>query len=211
MNRIVSWNPIMDKLRSKLSIQKAKTLSFGGRITFVKVVLRRLPTFFLSIFGSPIGVINSLEKIHRQFIQGCPTCKNSIHWVAWKKVTPAKSVGGLGIRSIRSLNLVLLTKWMWRLKNEPNSLWVLIINGLHKMVGENNQFCSKYLWSSEWKNIVKNRKMLEKINIMRKLLTHGYVHSLKTDSSAWLPSMIELKQHPSQYAMGISHGLNWFH
>lgn len=164
---MASWNSILDKLRLKLSIWKAKTLSFGGRITLAKAILGSLPTFFLSIFGAPIGVINSLEKLRRQFIWGGPTWKNSIKWVALEKVTTPKSVGGLGIRSIRSLNLALLTKWMWRLKNEPNSLWVLIINGLHKSEGEHNRFCTKKNnpWRGIWKNIVKSRKMLEKINI----------------------------------------------
>lgn len=70
MNRKTSWNIVMEKLRSKLSAWKAKTLSFGGRITLAKTVLGSLPTFFLSIFGAPNGVIRSLEKIRRHFIWG---------------------------------------------------------------------------------------------------------------------------------------------
>lgn len=65
MNRKVSWNTIMDKLRSKLSTWKAKTFSIGKRITLAKTVLGSLPTFFVSIFGAPNGVIRSLEKIRR--------------------------------------------------------------------------------------------------------------------------------------------------
>ncbi|GKC73394.1 glutathione S-transferase T3-like protein [Tanacetum coccineum] len=38
MRRIASWNEIIDKFRKRLSVWKAKYLSFGGRLTLVKSV-----------------------------------------------------------------------------------------------------------------------------------------------------------------------------
>lgn len=82
MNRKNAWNPIIDKFKSKLSTWKSKTLSFGGRVTLAKAVLGNLPTYYLSLFAAPIGVIKELEKIQRQFIWGGKENKSSIHWVA---------------------------------------------------------------------------------------------------------------------------------
>lgn len=62
MDRMDSWSPILEKLKGKLSVWKAKTLSFGGRITLAKDVLGSLPTYYMFIFDAPIGVIKSLEK-----------------------------------------------------------------------------------------------------------------------------------------------------
>ena len=45
-----------------------KSLSFGGRVTLLKAVLGNLPTFFMSIFVVPNGVIDILEKNRRKFI-----------------------------------------------------------------------------------------------------------------------------------------------
>jgi len=38
----------------------------------------------------------------------------------------SKKEGGLGIRSTKSIN-ILLTKWLWRLGNEEGSLWRNVI------------------------------------------------------------------------------------
>nr|KAJ0217947.1 hypothetical protein LSAT_V11C300155900 [Lactuca sativa] len=119
MNHIAAWKSMLDKLKSKLSIWKAKNLSFGGRVTLAKA----------------------------------------------DKLTAPKSVGGMGIGLIQSLNLALLTKWLWQLKNEPRSFWVSIITGIHKLTGESNRLRARNPWSSVWNNIVKSINKLEKINI----------------------------------------------
>lgn len=100
-----AWKPIVDKFRSKLSMWKTKTLSLSGRMTLAKVVLGNLPTFYLSLFSAPIGIIEELEKIQRQFIWRGDADKATVHWVAWEKLKAPKEVGGAGFRSLRNLNL----------------------------------------------------------------------------------------------------------
>ncbi|KAL7594350.1 uncharacterized protein LOC111895781 [Lactuca sativa] len=70
MNLIKNWNPIIEKFRNKLSRWKAKTLSFGGRLTLIKDVLGNLPTYYMSLFRAPIEVIEKLENIRRKFLWG---------------------------------------------------------------------------------------------------------------------------------------------
>ena len=82
MNRKISWNLILENFRNKLFGWKAKTLSFGGRMTLAKAVLGNLPTFYLSLFAAPSGVIEALEKIRRNFIWGGPENESKIKWVA---------------------------------------------------------------------------------------------------------------------------------
>lgn len=62
MNLKKAWIPIIEKFHSKLSSWKAKSLSFGGRVTLVKSVLGNLPMYFMSMFVVPKGVIDTLEK-----------------------------------------------------------------------------------------------------------------------------------------------------
>ncbi|GJZ55466.1 hypothetical protein Tco_0610659, partial [Tanacetum coccineum] len=47
---INSWNEVIEKVTSKLSKWKAKSLSVGGRLTLLKLVLRSLPTYYMSLF-----------------------------------------------------------------------------------------------------------------------------------------------------------------
>lgn len=68
MNLKKNWKPIIERFQSKLSSWKSKTLSFRERLTIVKSIFGNLPTYFFSLFIALLGVINTLERFHRQFL-----------------------------------------------------------------------------------------------------------------------------------------------
>lgn len=82
MNLSKHWNPIVDKFKSRLNIWKAKTLSFGGRLTLIKSVLGSLSLYYFSIFKAPKKVIGILEGIRRNFLWSGGENKRCIKWVA---------------------------------------------------------------------------------------------------------------------------------
>lgn len=133
---------------------KSKTLSFGGRITLAKAVLGSLPTYFLSLFVAPVGIIDALEKIRRKFVWGGTNEKTCINWVAWEKIVAPKVVGGLGLGSIRAQNLALIAKWWWRFRRDPNSFWASIVRGLHGLGDNLGTVWASKTSNSTWKNIV---------------------------------------------------------
>ncbi|XP_071738932.1 uncharacterized protein [Rutidosis leptorrhynchoides] len=45
MNKLESWNPVIDKFTKRLSNWKARSVWYGGRLTLVKSVLNSLPLF----------------------------------------------------------------------------------------------------------------------------------------------------------------------
>nr|KAJ0197982.1 hypothetical protein LSAT_V11C700375200 [Lactuca sativa] len=145
MNRKNAWRPIVEKFHCKLSLWKAKTLSFGGRLTLAKVVLGSLPTYYMSIFTIPNGIIETLEKIRRRFIWSSNLERKSISWVAWETlITPKK---------------------MWRLKNEYTTLWAKVILCIHDLDGRHRaSFVNISRWGV-WKNIIKIRTALKKFHI----------------------------------------------
>nr|GFC56934.1 RNA-directed DNA polymerase, eukaryota [Tanacetum cinerariifolium] len=51
------------KLKKKLSKWKLKTLSVGGHLTLLKVVLRWTPIYNMSLFKVPKQVLNSMERM----------------------------------------------------------------------------------------------------------------------------------------------------
>lgn len=63
-----NWKFIIERVQAKLSNWKAKTFSFGGRLTLVTFVIGSLPLYFLSLFKAPICVIEFLEKLRRRFL-----------------------------------------------------------------------------------------------------------------------------------------------
>ncbi|KAL7591412.1 hypothetical protein Lser_V15G32700 [Lactuca serriola] len=178
MNLKRNWLPVINKFRAKLSKWKSKTLSFGGRLTLMKSVLGNLPTFYLSLFKAPIGVIETLEKIRRRFLWGGNENKQKIHWVSWEKIIASKDNGGLGIGSIRALNIALMAKWWWRLKTEPVSLWCRTITGIHLLQNKPAEYLSKKNITGVWNNIATTKKDINSFglsfdSVCRKIINYG--------------------------------------
>ncbi|XP_071699026.1 uncharacterized protein [Rutidosis leptorrhynchoides] len=68
MNKLESWNPVFDKFSKRLSDWKARTVSYGGRLTLVKSVLNSLPLYYFSLFRAPPCVVKKLESVRRSSI-----------------------------------------------------------------------------------------------------------------------------------------------
>ncbi|GJY10807.1 RNA-directed DNA polymerase, eukaryota [Tanacetum coccineum] len=62
MTRANSWTEVVQKVSTKLSSWKAKSLSVGGRLTLIKSVLGAIPTYYMSMFKVLEGILSQLEK-----------------------------------------------------------------------------------------------------------------------------------------------------
>ncbi|GJZ44561.1 RNA-directed DNA polymerase, eukaryota, reverse transcriptase zinc-binding domain protein [Tanacetum coccineum] len=80
---------------------KAKSLSFGGRLTLIKAVLGSLGVYYFSIFKAPKCILTKLECIRRKFFWGGSLNSNKIPWIAWDKVIALFDKGGLNIESLK--------------------------------------------------------------------------------------------------------------
>ncbi|GJX15428.1 putative RNA-directed DNA polymerase, eukaryota, reverse transcriptase zinc-binding domain protein [Tanacetum coccineum] len=70
MRRESAWRPVVEKFKKRLTDWKAKTMSFGGRLTLVKSVLGSVPLYYFSMFRVPSCVIKQLERVRRDFFWG---------------------------------------------------------------------------------------------------------------------------------------------
>jgi len=70
VRRISFWNPLITRIRTRLSGWKLKHLSFGGRLVLLKSVLSSLPVYALSFFKAPSGIVSSIESILNCFFLG---------------------------------------------------------------------------------------------------------------------------------------------
>nr|GFB25252.1 RNA-directed DNA polymerase, eukaryota [Tanacetum cinerariifolium] len=62
----------------------------------------------------PIGVLNHLESIRRNFFYGVDGSDRKLAWIGWNMVLTSKRNGGLGVSSFFAYNRALLFKWVWR-------------------------------------------------------------------------------------------------
>jgi len=54
-SRLSFWEPLLNRIKSKLSGWSSNHLSFGGRLILLKSVLSSLPVYALSFFKAPTG------------------------------------------------------------------------------------------------------------------------------------------------------------
>ena len=117
------WDPVLEKLKSRLSVWKGRFLSMAGRICLLKSVITAIPLYYLSLFRASESVCKSIVSIQRRFLWGWGKEKRSISWVSWKNVCKLKGEGGLGLRDIRIFNAALLSKWRWRIISSERGRW----------------------------------------------------------------------------------------
>ncbi|KAJ0601850.1 putative RNA-directed DNA polymerase [Helianthus annuus] len=154
MNLARNWRPVVDTFKSRLSVWKANTLSYGGRLTLIKSVLNALPTYYFSLFRAPIQILKELERLRRDFLWGNTPEHKRATWVAWNDIMAPKEAGGVGIGSLKEVNFALLAKWWWRFKVDNKSIWKKVVWSIH----HNNRSWSsvpvKMSMTGSWKQIV---------------------------------------------------------
>lgn len=105
----------MQNVISILSNWKVKSLSIGGRVTLILSVLGVVPTYFMSLYKAPTGILSKLEALCNNFFLGSINLFASIRvlpckWV-WRFLSD-KSLGGLGVSILFALNRALLFSWV---------------------------------------------------------------------------------------------------
>ncbi|GJW82331.1 hypothetical protein Tco_0146306 [Tanacetum coccineum] len=143
-----AWDETINKMKKRLSRWKLNTLSIGGRLTLLKSVLGSTPIYNMSIFKVPKSVLNYMESLRRNFLNGFQEGDRKIAWVKWSKVLASKKFRGLGVSSFFALNRALLFKWVWRYLSHDNSLWSRIISALHGLNGHVLSAAFNSTWSS---------------------------------------------------------------
>lgn len=112
ISRLRTWDPLLEKMNSKLATWKGRSLSIGGRLTLIKASLSNLPMYNMSLYPIPMGIIEKINKIQRQFLWSGEIDKKGMALIRWELIQLPKRFGGLNVSNIFSRNLGLLCKWV---------------------------------------------------------------------------------------------------
>jgi hypothetical protein len=69
--------------------------------------------------------------------------KHKYHLANWQLVSQKKEMGGLGIPDLRSLNMALLSSWIFMYHLNSESIWTRIVNFKYKTKKPNIFYCSE--------------------------------------------------------------------
>jgi hypothetical protein len=98
--------------------------------------------YMMSFFAIPIGVLKKLYYRFRFFWQ-IDNQKRKYRLAKWSILCQPKNQGGLGIHDLDTKNIVLLSKWLFRL---------LTTDGTWQQILHNKYLHSKLLSPAQWKN-----------------------------------------------------------
>ncbi|KAL9683236.1 hypothetical protein QQ045_015055 [Rhodiola kirilowii] len=156
--RLTTWKPILQKFKNKLASWRSANLSMAGRVVLIKSALSNLPLYYASLYKMPVMVAQVMEKIQRQFLWGSSENRKKTHYVKWSKITRPKKYGGLGIQGMIEKNMVLLSKWWWKLISGKGGLWRRMILEKYAIKGPHDPKAvslHRSKLSNSWRDILK--------------------------------------------------------
>nr|GEY62813.1 hypothetical protein [Tanacetum cinerariifolium] len=142
---------LIDKARKRILDWKNKSLSFAGRLQLIKSVISSMQVYWASMFILPVSISNDIEKLMRDFLWNFGVFKRGKSLINWKSVCKMKVKGGLGIKSLDSWNIALMSKHIWNVITNKESMWVRWVNTYRLKEGS--------CWA--WKKILKIRGLIK--------------------------------------------------
>ena len=118
---------LKERIWQKIQGWKEKLLSKPGKEVLIKAVIQAIPTYMMSIFKIPDGLIDEIHRLLARFWWGSNETSRKMHWCSWDSLCKPKSMGGMGFRNLHIFNQALLAKQMWRLHVNHDTL-------LHKIL-----------------------------------------------------------------------------
>ena len=120
----LDYEPLVDKVRSRMLSWSNKSLSFAGRLQLINSVITSTVNFWSSAFLLPAKCLDTIESMCCAFLwSGSPTQTHKAK-VSWADLCCPKKEGGLGVRRLRDSSVVFALKLVWRLFTQHSSLWV---------------------------------------------------------------------------------------
>jgi hypothetical protein len=106
---------LIDKVKGKVHDWKNRCLSYAGRVQLIASVLSAMQVYWASVYMLPKTVINDIDKILKGFLWNQGDSSNGKAKLAWKIVCRPKNQGGLGFKSLKEWNEVLMMKHAWNI------------------------------------------------------------------------------------------------
>ncbi|PKU79643.1 Putative ribonuclease H protein [Dendrobium catenatum] len=119
----LDYQPLITKITKALEGRKAKLLSFGGRIQFLRYTIFNSIAYWIRGSIIPKYCLKSLNKLCSRFLFGRDIAVRKLRLIAWKDTCVPKTNGGLGLPSLDSLSYSFSCSMIWRFLNNNGLLF----------------------------------------------------------------------------------------
>jgi len=93
-------------------------MSSVARLTLTNSSLASLPLHAMSLFLLGDGTHAGFRKHMSRFFWKGANLNRKYHLERWEDLCRPKDQGGLGITSTKTMNIALMTKWVWKILTE---------------------------------------------------------------------------------------------
>ncbi|KAG7533326.1 hypothetical protein ISN45_Aa08g009650 [Arabidopsis thaliana x Arabidopsis arenosa] len=118
------YEPLLEKIRKRLSHWTTRHPSYAGRVQLIKSVIASITNFWSSVFCLPKRCFKEIEGMCSAFLWSGSPNNHSKSKVAWEDLCVPKQEGGLGIRRLHEVARVFALSLIWKIISDSNSLWV---------------------------------------------------------------------------------------
>jgi hypothetical protein len=157
--KMSTWEGIVNKLQDQVKNWTYRSLNLAGRLILTKSVLQAIPTFMMSIFPTPKGILQKIRTIQRELLwRGAETRKK---WalVSWEKVCKPKIKGGLGLHDPQVTNDAYGENLWWHWVKETTTPWVNLWKEKYALdICNQDKICFRgtkegsTIWNLAWRN-----------------------------------------------------------
>lgn len=184
---------LQEKLESKLSGQRSRSLLWAGRCTLITSVAQAIPSYTLLAFHIPTKNYDKLDSLTKRFWWK-PKEKEGkfIAWKQWDKLCRPKFVGGLGFKKTKEVNAVLLAKLAWMVALGKQSICMEVLHTKYKVKDNQLRAEPKKIASPTWRVIEDAKNLIVKGACY--LLGDG--KSINVWEDPWIPWIEVFKPQP---------------
>lgn len=148
------FSNIKERIWRKIQGWKEKLLSKPGKEVLIKAIAQSIPTYVMSLFHIPTGIIDDIHSALAKFWWGSTETTRRMHWMNWHRLGSPKSQGGMGFRDLKIFNQAFLAKQGWHLVHHSESLVGKVLKAKYfkdkNFVEAYLDGAPSYTWRSIW-------------------------------------------------------------
>ncbi|KAI0494111.1 hypothetical protein KFK09_024242 [Dendrobium nobile] len=138
------FQPLISKITKALDGCKAKALSFGGRIQFLRYTIFNTIAYWIRGSIIPKKCFKYLDRLCSRFLYSRDIAAKKLRLIAWKDTCIPKMNGGIGLPSFDALNFTFSCSIIWRFINDSNLLFCCWRNLYTSLWFPHNKACSLF-------------------------------------------------------------------
>jgi hypothetical protein len=133
---------------------RGRLLAYSSRLVLIKTCLASIPIYLLSFIKFPKWAIKLIESQMAHSLWNNTSECHRHHLASWQHVTMKKEFGGLGVPSLRELNVCLLGSWIKRYSVDDGKIKKLIVDAKYNTCNPNIFTCREAGSSKFWRGVI---------------------------------------------------------